>query len=106
MTRAPYLGLRGHRLTRFMIGAVVCPAYMLLGYNNAVFGGLVNLASFLETFPRIDTVNTEGSEEAENARIQGTSPLAAVHRHEMLTAPRHRRGPVHRRLHARRPLLL
>lgn len=72
MARTPYLGLRGHRLTRFMIGSVVCPAYMLLGYNNAVFGGLVNLESFLKTFPRIDTVNAEGAEEAENARIQGT----------------------------------
>lgn len=66
-----YLGLRGNRLTTFMIVAVVLPAYVLLGYNNAVMGGLLTLPSFLETFPSIDTVNTSGSEEAENARIQG-----------------------------------
>ena len=69
----PYLGLRGNRLITFMITVVVFPAYLLLGYNNAVMGGLLTLPSFLSTFPSIDTVNTKGSEEAENARIQGTS---------------------------------
>lgn len=54
-----------------MIITVVLPAYMLLGYNNACLGGLVNLPSFLTTFPRIDTVITNGASKAENARIQG-----------------------------------
>ena len=66
-----HLGLRGSRLINFMILVVVCPAYILLGYNNAVFGGLLTLPSFLSTFPSIDTVNTSGSTAAENARIQG-----------------------------------
>lgn len=66
-----YLGLRGRGLTYFMIATVVCPAYMLLGYNNAVLGGLLDLESFAETFPQIDTVNTKGAQQAENARIQG-----------------------------------
>lgn len=66
-----YLGLRGNRLLHFMIVTVVLPAYMLLGYNNACLGGLVNLPSFLTTFPRIDTVTTTGGKKAENARIQG-----------------------------------
>lgn len=67
----PYLGLRGHRLISFMIGSVVLPSYCLLGYNNAVMGGLLSLPSFVEQFPRIDTVNTMGSKESENARIEG-----------------------------------
>lgn len=71
----PYLGLRGSSLVRFMIVTVVCPAYMLLGYNNAVFGGLLDLDSFVETFPGIDTVNTTGTEKAQNARVQGATLL-------------------------------
>ena len=67
----PYLGLRGSKLINVAIAIVVSPAYILLGYNNAVMGGLLTLPSFLTTFPSIDTVNTSGSEEAENARIQG-----------------------------------
>lgn len=68
-----YLGLRGKALVHFMLMTVVCPAYILLGYNNAVMGGLLTLPSFLETFSSIDTVSTAGtSAEAENARVQGT----------------------------------
>ncbi|RFU31238.1 hypothetical protein B7463_g5125, partial [Scytalidium lignicola] len=69
---AKYLGLRGTRLVQFMIATIVAPTYFLLGYNNAVFGGLLTLESFVKTFPRIDTVHTTGSTQAENARIQGT----------------------------------
>lgn len=64
--------LRGRSLLTFMVMTVVCPAYMLLGYNNAVVGGLLDLESFVEVFPRTDTVNTEGSQKDSNALIQGT----------------------------------
>lgn len=68
-----YFGLRGKALVHFMLMLVVCPAYTLLGYNNAVMGGLLTLPSFLETFPAIDTVSTADTPaEAQNARIQGT----------------------------------
>ncbi|OAG42008.1 hypothetical protein AYO21_03743 [Fonsecaea monophora] len=70
--KASYLGLRGKRLTTALIVMVVCPAYILIGYNNAAAGGLLTLPSFVETFPRIDTVNTAGKQQADNARIQGT----------------------------------
>lgn len=105
MARTPYLGLRGHALTRFMIGSVVCPAYMLLGYNNAVFGGLVNLTSFLKTFPRIDTVSTDGAKEAENARIQGMLLRSKLLK-DVLMISRDCRGPIYRRLHAWSSMLL
>ena len=72
---AKYFGLRGSALVNVMIALVVCPAYMMLGYNNAVVGGLLTLPSFIETFPSIDTVNTTGSVAAENARIQGTTKI-------------------------------
>jgi hypothetical protein len=67
-----YLGFRGNHLVHFMIATVVAPTYFLLGYNNAVFGGLLTLDSFVSTFPSIDTVTTTGSVLAENARVQGT----------------------------------
>ena len=71
MMGSRHFGQRGKSLVRLMLLSVVCPAYILLGYNNAVFGGLLTLPSFLDTFPSIDTVHVEGSAEAENARIQG-----------------------------------
>lgn len=64
-------GLRGKQLVYFMVSTVVCPAYVLLGYNNAVFGGLLTLDSFVATFPSIDTVHTTGAVQAKHARIQG-----------------------------------
>lgn len=75
-----YLGCRGKALVRVMVITIVFPAYFLIGYNNAVAGALVSLNSFVAIFPQIDTVNTTGSKQAENARIQGLSdsPLAYV----------------------------
>ena len=67
-----YLDLRGNRLVHFMVATVVAPTYFLLGYNNAVFGGLLTLDSFVSTFPGMDTVHPTGSVQAENARIQGS----------------------------------
>lgn len=70
--------LQGRRLINTMIAVAVCPAYILLGYNNAVFGGLLTLPSFLETFPGIDTVGTVGGATNEHARVQGESSFVAL----------------------------
>ena len=69
-----YLGLRGMRLVHFMIAGIVAPSYFLLGYNNAVFGGLLSLDLFIVLFPAIDTVNPTGAVLAQNARVQGNVP--------------------------------
>ncbi|RFU34430.1 hypothetical protein B7463_g1950, partial [Scytalidium lignicola] len=69
---ARYFGLRGNSLNAAMIWAVIMPAYILFGYNNAVCGGLLNLPSWIETFPRINTLTTKGAEKTHNSRIQGT----------------------------------
>lgn len=54
-----------------------CPAEVwltwTLQYSNAVPGGLLDLDSWVETFPQIDTVHKKGAAEAEAARIQGKS---------------------------------
>ncbi|KAK5116745.1 hypothetical protein LTR62_007419 [Meristemomyces frigidus] len=48
------------------------PAYILFGWNNAVAGPLLDLPSWVQTFPRIDTANTTGAQSENNARVQGT----------------------------------
>lgn len=50
---------------------VVCPAFVLFGYNQSGLGGLVGLPDWAETFPRIDTLHTEGAQKDNNATIQG-----------------------------------
>ncbi|KAK6381465.1 hypothetical protein LTS17_004523 [Exophiala oligosperma] len=67
-----YFGLRGRKLNAALIWAVILPLYTLFGFNNGVGGSLVDLPSWVSTFPRIDTVNTTGSEKTENSRVQGT----------------------------------
>lgn len=70
MQSGPYLGLRGSHLVNFMIITVVCPAYTLLGYNNAVLGGLLGLESFMATFPQTNAADPKGKQHS--ALIQGT----------------------------------
>ncbi|KAG4027343.1 hypothetical protein MFRU_031g00900 [Monilinia fructicola] len=69
---AKYFGLRGQALQRAMIWAVVMPAYILFGYNNAVAGGLLSLPAWIETFPQLDTSNVTGTQKDHNSRLQGT----------------------------------
>lgn len=68
---APHLGLRGSSLSRAIIWLVVCPAFFCYGYNLSVAGGLLTLDSFVNTFPQLDTINTVGDEQHDNATIQG-----------------------------------
>lgn len=63
-----HLGLRGKALETAIIYGIVLPGFLLFGYNNSVAGGLVELKSWEETFPIIDT-NT--SQSANAATLQG-----------------------------------
>lgn len=72
MPKSYLLSLRGRALRNAQIWAVILPAYILFGYNNAVAGPLLDLPSWIATFPRIDTVNTTGAQATNNARVQGT----------------------------------
>ncbi|APA09218.1 hypothetical protein sscle_04g039880 [Sclerotinia sclerotiorum 1980 UF-70] len=69
---AKFFGLRGQALHRAMIWAVIMPAYILFGYNNAVAGGLLSLPAWIETFPRLNTITVVGIEKTSNSRLQGT----------------------------------
>lgn len=66
------LSLRGPALRSAQTWAAIFPAYILFGWNNAVAGPLLDLQSWTETFPAIDTVNTTGSVKEHNATVQGT----------------------------------
>jgi len=93
MAKNYILGSRGERLRSAQIWAVILPAYILFGWNNGVAGEpeehlqhvdhkwlilpastgpLLDLPSWIETFPRIDTVNTTGAQKTDNSRVQGT----------------------------------
>ncbi|OAP61662.1 Sugar transporter STL1 [Fonsecaea erecta] len=66
-----YLGLRGKKLQALSIWAVICPAYILFGYNNAVAGGLLDLPAWIKYFPQINTLTTEGVQQEHNSTLQG-----------------------------------
>ncbi|KAE8160074.1 L-Aspartase-like protein [Aspergillus tamarii] len=50
---------------------VVCPTFILFGYNQSNLGGLASVTDFTNHFPRIDTIHTEGEQKSSNATIQG-----------------------------------
>ena len=51
-----HLGLRGRKLELAIIYGIVMPGFLLFGYNNSIAGGLVELESWVETFPIINTI--------------------------------------------------
>ncbi|PLB52551.1 general substrate transporter [Aspergillus steynii IBT 23096] len=50
---------------------IVAPAFILFGYNQAGLGPLSTLESWVELFPSIDTINTEGAEKSTNSTRKG-----------------------------------
>ncbi|KAI1341721.1 general substrate transporter [Xylariaceae sp. FL0016] len=66
-----HFGATGQMLARLQIAFIVCPAFVLFGYNQAGLGGLLTEDDWVKTFPQIDTVNTEGAEESRNSTLQG-----------------------------------
>jgi MFS family permease len=72
MAKKYFFGFTGSKLRTAQMWAVIFPAYILFGYNQAVAGPLLDLPSWVKTFPSIDTADTTGAQQAENARVQGT----------------------------------
>jgi hypothetical protein len=70
---APYFGLRGRGLQALLFAGVIAPAFLNFGYNNSCAGGLLDLPTWIATFPQLDTVTTSGAQAAYNARLQGPS---------------------------------
>lgn len=69
---APFFGLRGSKL-HLAIWVEACFGVMIFGYNQASAGGVLADTTFNLQFPRMDTISTTGSQQKENARIQGLS---------------------------------
>ncbi|KAK2611565.1 hypothetical protein N8I77_004898 [Diaporthe amygdali] len=65
-------GLTGETLAIVRIFLVVVPAFWLFGYNQSNLGGVLAYPSFTKYFPEIDSTNTEGAQEAQNAKLEGT----------------------------------
>lgn len=66
-----FMGFTGRALMIAQTATIVCPSFILFGYNQSNLGGLVGLEDWVKHFPRIDTANTHGSQKSNNATIQG-----------------------------------
>lgn len=66
-----YFGATGHALSVIQIALIVCPAFILFGYNQAGLGGLLTTEDWTRTFPQIDTVHTTGSDKKTKSTLQG-----------------------------------
>ena len=66
-----FMGFTGRALVIPQIALIVYPSFILFGYNQSNFGGLIGLSDWVTHFSRIDTVNTEGAPKGNNATIHG-----------------------------------
>ena len=67
-----YWGLR-HGALQAAIWAEACAAVMIFGYNQAAAGGVLTSESFNKQFPKMDVIDTTGSQKQYNSTIQGMS---------------------------------
>ncbi|KAF9884991.1 hypothetical protein FE257_000814 [Aspergillus nanangensis] len=65
------MALQGRSLSLAQLLLVVCPVFILFGYNQAGVGGLASVDSWTKTFPEIDTTHTTGATKSHNSTIQG-----------------------------------
>lgn len=77
-----YFGLKGTRLN-VAVGVLAGLDFLLFGYDQGVMGGLLTLASFVKTFPEIDTTTAtetaqhlNASQKTHRSTIQGISVAA------------------------------
>lgn len=66
-----YFGVTGKALSVVQMALIICPAFILFGYNQAGLGGLLTTENWVKTFPEIDTVNTTGSDKKTKSTLQG-----------------------------------
>lgn len=72
MGHPTYLGCSGKSLELLMISTVVSFGFIALGYDNGFLGSLLDGKDLVAQFPQIDTVNTTGQANRQNAQVQGT----------------------------------
>ncbi|KAI1084841.1 general substrate transporter [Whalleya microplaca] len=65
------INLQAEALARLQIALIVCPAFVLFGYNQAGIGGLLTEPDWVDTFPEIDTVNSTGADKSKKSTLQG-----------------------------------
>ena len=66
-----FLGLQGKAWPLAQLFLVVCPAFVLLGYNQSNLDGLVDLEDSAKSFLRIDTETTTGTQHDNNSTVKG-----------------------------------
>lgn len=65
------MGLSGGSLRLAQLLLVVCPAFVLFGYNQSGVGGLLSLRDWNDHFPEINTIDAVGEEKSRKSTIQG-----------------------------------
>lgn len=65
------LPLTGTQLQVVFVILIVAPSFILFGYNQAVLGSLLNLRTWVDVFPEIDTIDTAGAQKSHNSTSQG-----------------------------------
>jgi MFS family permease len=65
------MGLSGRSLQIAQLLLVVCPAFVLFGYNQSGVGGLLSLRDWNDHFPQINTVDAEGADKSTKSTRQG-----------------------------------
>ncbi|PYI23193.1 general substrate transporter [Aspergillus violaceofuscus CBS 115571] len=78
MTQRTFLGRSGAALTTLQLSLIVCPAFILNGYNQANIGGYLTESSWVATFPELDTINTTGAIKSHNSTIQGLTVAVLI----------------------------
>ncbi|KAJ5888014.1 hypothetical protein N7495_008055 [Penicillium taxi] len=66
---APFLGLRGNKLQIAAILGVLMPGILSVGYNAALFGGMLTMTPFEDEFPQIDIAHSRNPSKA--STLQG-----------------------------------
>ncbi|CDM36429.1 General substrate transporter [Penicillium roqueforti FM164] len=62
---------RGKALSVAQALLIVAPAFIVFGYNQSGLGPLATLQSWVEVFPKIDTINTSDAQRAQNSTGKG-----------------------------------
>lgn len=63
--------LSGKSLQIAQLLLVVCPAFVLFGYNQSGVGGLLSLRDWNDHFPQINTVDAKGADKSTKSTRQG-----------------------------------
>ena len=79
-----FWGLRGSKL-RALIWGEACVGVMIFGYNQGSAGSVLGDYTFERQFPRMDTLDTQGTQKEDNATILGQYSIMKQQRTQLMS---------------------